>query len=169
MSNKNVKQQSILVYIPNHLYPTPSASGKKLVILLVPRRITDGKHLLLYIVPQKLKKVNQTFFISIAILCTCIILRNCQFYATAISLRILSAKSHKIILSAWYHPVRLVSFCTQNPDETARKNTRYTSFSGPGTLGDKIFRCIVWKKFLKLTVELCRQSLVVCDDQCRFI
>ena len=60
-SNKNVKQQSILVYIPNYLYPTPSASGKKLVILLVPRRITNGKHLLLYIVPQKLKKVNQTF------------------------------------------------------------------------------------------------------------
>ena len=27
-SNKNVKQQSILVYIPNYLYPTPSASGK---------------------------------------------------------------------------------------------------------------------------------------------
>ena len=90
-------------------------------------------------------------------------------YSLLFSLRIIPAKSHKIILSAWYYPVRLVSFCPQNLDGTARKSTKYTSFSVPGTLGDKILHGIVWKKFLKLTVELCRQSLVVCDDQRRFI
>ena len=42
------------------------------------------------------------------------------------SLRIFPAKSHKIILSAWYHPVRFILFCPQNP--TAQKSTRYTFF-----------------------------------------
>ena len=70
---------------------------------------------------------------------------------------------------AWYHLVRLVSLCPQNPDETARNNTRYTSFFGSGTLGDKVFNRIVREKFLELTVELCRQGLVMSDDQRRFI
>ena len=85
------------------------------------------------------------------------------------SLRIFPAKSHKIILSAWYYPVRLVSFCPQNMDETTRKSTRYTSFSDPGTLGDEIFYGIVREKFLELTVELCRQSFVMSNNQRRFI
>ena len=72
-------------------------------------------------------------------------------------------------MSAWYHPVRLVSFCPQNLDETARKTTRYTSFSGSGTLGDEILYGIVREKFLELAVELCRQCLVVRNDQRRFI
>ena len=90
-------------------------------------------------------------------------------YSLLFSLRIIPAKSHKIILSAWYYPVRLVSFCPQNLDGTARKSTKYTSFPGSGTLGDKIFHRVVREKFLELTVELRRQGLVVSDDQRGFI
>ena len=81
------------------------------------------------------------------------------------SLRIFPAKSHKIILSAWYYPVRLVSFCPQNMDETTRKSTRYISFSGSGTLGDKILHCVLGEELLKLTVELRCEGFIVCNDQ----
>ena len=154
-----------MFYIPIHLYPTLSASGKKLVILFVSRRITDGNHLLLYIVSQKYKKVNPIFCISVTILCTCIILRNHQFYATGISLRIFPAKSHKIILSTWYHPVYSVLSPPQNMDKSEPNNTRYPPFSDPGTLGDKVFHCVVRKKFLELAVKLCSQSFIVCNDK----
>ena len=66
-------------------------------------------------------------------------------------------------MPAWYHSVRLVSFCPQNPNSTARKNTRYTLLSGSGTLGDEILYSVVREKFLELTVELRHQSLVVGD------
>ena len=72
-------------------------------------------------------------------------------------------------MSAWYYPVRLVSFCPQNLDGTARKNTKYTSFSASGTLGHEILYGVVREKFLELTVELCRQCFVMSDDQRRFI
>ncbi len=72
-------------------------------------------------------------------------------------------------MSAWYHPICLVSFYLQNLGETARESTKYTSFSGSGTLGDKILHCVVREKFLKLAIELGRQGLVVGDDQRRFI
>ena len=85
------------------------------------------------------------------------------------SLRIFPAKSHKIILSAWYYPVRLVSFCPQNMDETTRKSTRYISFSDPGTLGDKVLHRVIWEEFLKLPVELRRQGFIVGDNKRRFI
>ena len=158
-----------MFYIPIHLYPTPSASGKRLVILFVPRRITDGNHLFLYIVSQKIKKVNPIFCISIAILCTCIILRNHPFYATGISLRILPAKSHKIIFSTWYHPIYFVLFPPQDMDKSEPNNTRYPPFSSSGTLGDKVLHSIVREKLLELAVELCRQGLIMGDDQRRFI
>ena len=90
-------------------------------------------------------------------------------YSLLFSLRIIPAKSHKIILSAWYYPVRLVSFCPQNLDGTARKSTKYTSFSGSGTLGDEILYGVVREEFLELTIELCRQSFVMSNDQRRFI
>ena len=86
-----------------------------------------------------------------------------------VSITNFSCKSHKIILSAWYHPVRLVSFCTQNLDETARKNTRYTSFSGPGTLGHKILHRVLREELLKLAVELRREGFIVGDDQRRLV
>ena len=72
-------------------------------------------------------------------------------------------------MPAWYHPVRLVSFCPQNPNSTARKNTRYTLLSGSGTLGDEIFHCVVREKFLELPVKLRRQGFVVGDDQRRLV
>ena len=142
-----------IIYTPHH-----RQVEKQLVILLVPRRITDGKHLLLYIVPQKLKKVNQTFLYfnrytmylyyitQLSVLCYCNLITNSS-----------CKKSQN-------HFVRLVSSSPFSPILSTKSGRNST-----GTLGDKIFHCIVWKKFLKLTVELCRQSLVVCDDQCRFI
>ena len=54
-------------------------------------------------------------------------------------------------------------------DKSESNNTRYPPFSGPGTLGDKIFYGIVREKFLELAVELCRQCLVMSNDQRRFI
>ena len=92
-----------------------------------------------------------------------------KFPIQHVSLRIFPAKSHKIILSTWYHLPYFVLFSPQNMDKSAPNNTRYPPFSGSGTLGDKILHGIVWKKFLKLTVELGRQGLVVGDDQRRFI
>ena len=72
-------------------------------------------------------------------------------------------------MSVWYYPVRFVLFCPQNLDETARKSTKYTSFSGSGTLGDKILYGIVRKELLELTVELRGQCLIMRNDQSRFI
>ena len=68
-------------------------------------------------------------------------------------------------MSAWYHPVRLILFYPQNPDETARKNTKYTSFFGSGTLGDKILHGILRKELLELAVELRSQRLIVSNDK----
>ena len=75
----------------------------------------------------------------------------------------LLSKSHKIILFAWYRPARLVSFCPQNPEETAR------TFFRLGTLTHEIFYVIVHEKFLELAIALYCQCLVVCGNQCRFI
>ena len=36
-------------------------------------------------------------------------------------------------------------------------------------IGDKVFHCVLREKFLKLTIQLCRQCFIVCYDQCRFI
>ena len=36
-------------------------------------------------------------------------------------------------------------------------------------IGNKIFHCIVWEKFLHLPVKLRRQRLIVCNDQRRFV
>ena len=68
-------------------------------------------------------------------------------------------------MSIWYHPVRFVLFCPQNLDETARKATRYTSFSDSGTLTHKIFYRIVREKFLELPVKLSGQRFIVGDHQ----
>lgn len=86
-------------------------------------------------------------------------------YSLLFSLRIIPAKSHKIILSAWYYPVRLVSFCPQNLDGTARKSTKYTSFSGSGTLGDKIFHCVIREHLLEFSIQLGGQCFIMGDDQ----
>ena len=72
-------------------------------------------------------------------------------------------------MSAWYHPVRFILFCPQNLDEPARESTKYTSFSGPGTLGDEIFHRVIREKLLELAVKLGRQRLVVGNDQCRLL
>ena len=32
-------------------------------------------------------------------------------------------------------------------------------------VGDKILHCVVWEEFFEFAVELCRQSLVMGDDQ----
>lgn len=81
--------------------------------------------------------------------------------------RIFPVKSHKIILSSWYQPVRFVLFCPQNLNETAWKSTKYTSFSGSGTLGDKILYGVVGEELFELAVELRRQGLIVGYDQFR--
>ena len=54
-------------------------------------------------------------------------------------------------------------------DKSESNNTRYTPFSGPGTLGDKILHCVIREEFFELAVKLRRQRLVVSDDQRRFI
>lgn len=90
-------------------------------------------------------------------------------YSLLFSLRIIPAKSHKIILSAWYYPVRLVSFCPQNLDGTARKSTKYTSFSGSGTLGDKILHGVIREHLLEFSVQLSGQCFIMGDDQCGFL
>ena len=86
-----------------------------------------------------------------------------------LSLRIFPAKSHKIILSAWYHPVRFVLFCPQNLDETTRKSSKYTSFSVPGTLGDKVFNRIVREELFEFTIQLRCQCLIMGNNQCRLV
>ena len=164
-----------IIYIPNHLYPTPSASGKNTrYTSCTPSYNKRQTFTSIHSMAKTLKKASQNFSVFQPAYYVPIL-----YYATThsmllhflylISLRILPAKSHKIILSAWYHPVRLVSFCPQNLDETARKDTRYTSFSGPGTLGDEIFDRIRWKKVFKFAVELCCQGFIVCNNQCRLI
>lgn len=92
-----------------------------------------------------------------------------KFPIQHVSLRIFPAKSHKIILSTWSHLPYFVLFSPQNMDKSAPNNTRYPPFSGSGTLGDEILYSIVREKFLELTVELCRQSFVMSNDQRRFI
>ena len=47
--------------------------------------------------------------------------------------------------------------------------TKYHLFCDFLMLGDKIFHCVVWKKFLHLPVKLRRQRLIVCNDQRRFV
>ena len=92
-----------------------------------------------------------------------------KFPIQHVSLRIFPAKSHKIILSTWSHLPYFVLFSPQNMDKSAPNNTRYPPFSGSGTLGDKILYGVVGEELLELAVELCRQGLVVRNDQCRFI
>lgn len=92
-----------------------------------------------------------------------------KFPIQHVSLRIFPAKSHKIILSTWSHLPYFVLFSPQNMDKSAPNNTRYPPFSGSGTLGDKIFHCIVRKKRLKLAVQLRRQRLVMRQNQRRLI
>ena len=92
-----------------------------------------------------------------------------KFPIPHVSLRIFPAKSHKIILSTWYHLPYFVLFPPQNMDKSESNNTRYPPFSCPGTLGDEILYGIVREKFLELAVELRRQSLVMGDNQRRFI
>ena len=92
-----------------------------------------------------------------------------KFPIQHVSLRIFPAKSHKIILSTWYHLPYFVLFSPQNMDKSAPNNTRYPPFSGSGTLGHEILYGVVREKFLELAVELCRQGLIVGNDQCRFI
>ena len=92
-----------------------------------------------------------------------------KFPIQHVSLRIFPAKSHKIILSTWSHLPYFVLFSPQNMDKSAPNNTRYPPFSGSGTLGDEILYSIVREKFLELTVELGRQSLVMSNDKRRFI
>ena len=92
-----------------------------------------------------------------------------KFPIQHVSLRIFPAKSHKIILSTWYHLPYFVLFSPQNMDKSAPNNTRYPPFSGSGTLGDEIFHCIVRKELFELSIKLRCQSLVVGDNQCWFI
>ena len=54
-------------------------------------------------------------------------------------------------------------------DESALKTTNYPSFSGPGTLGDKILNRIIREKFFELTVKLRRQRLIMRQDKRRLI
>ena len=54
-------------------------------------------------------------------------------------------------------------------DKSESNNTRYPPFSCPGTLGDKVLHRIVGEELLELAVELCRQCLVVRNDQRWFI
>ena len=92
-----------------------------------------------------------------------------KFPIQHVSLRISPAKSHKIILSTWYHLPYFVLFSPQNMDKSAPNNTRYPPFSGSGTLGDKVLHSIVRKKLLELAVELRCQRLIVGNDQRGFI
>ena len=90
-------------------------------------------------------------------------------YFAFCSCRIIIAKSHKIILSTWYHLIYFILFSPQNMDKSEPNNTSHPLFSVPGTLGDEILYGIVREKFLELAVELRRQSLIVRNDQRRFI
>ena len=92
-----------------------------------------------------------------------------KFPIQHVSLRIFPAKSHKIILSTWYHLPYFVLFSPQNMDKSAPNNTSYPLFSVPGTLGDEILHGVVREELLELAVELRRQCLVVCNNQRRFI
>ena len=164
-----------IIYIPNHLYPTPSASGKiTRYTSCTPSYNKRQTFTSIHSIAKTLKKASQSFSMFqppyyVPILYYATTHSMLLHFLYLISLRIIPAKSHKIILSAWYHPVRLVSFCTQNLDETARKNTRYTSFSGPGTLGDKVLYGVMRKEFLEFTVELRGKCLIVGDNNRRFI
>ena len=90
-----------------------------------------------------------------------------KFPIQHVSLRIFPAKSHKIILSTWYHLPYFVLFSPQNMDKSAPNNTRYPPFSGSGTLGDKILYGVVGEELFELAVELRRQGLIVGYDQFR--
>ena len=54
-------------------------------------------------------------------------------------------------------------------DETALNSTGYSSFLHLGTLGDEILHRIIEEELLKLPIQLRRQSLIMSDDQHRFI
>ena len=72
-------------------------------------------------------------------------------------------------MSTWYHLIYFILFSPQNMDKSEPNNTSYPLFSVPGTLGDEILYGVVREKFLELAVELRRQSLIVRNDQRRFI
>ena len=163
------------IFIPNHLYPTPSASGKNTrYTSCTPSYNKRQTFTSIHSMAKTLKKASQNFSVFQPAYYVPIL-----YYATThsmllhflylFSLRIFPAKSHKILLSTWYHPVYSVLFPPQNMDKSESNNTRYPPFSCPGTLGDEILYGVVRKEFLELAVELCRQGLVMCDDQCRFI
>ena len=164
-----------IIYIPNHLYPTPSASGKNTCYTsCTPSYNKRQTFTSIHSIAKTLKKPSQNFSVFqppyyVPILYYATTHSMLLHFLYLISLRIFPAKSHKIILSVWYYPVRFVLFCPQNLDETARKSTKYTSFSGSGTLGDKILYGIVRKELLELTVELRGQCLIMRNDQSRFI
>ena len=136
-----------IIYIPNHLYPTPSASGKNTCYTsCTPSYNKRQTFTSIHSIAKTLKKASQNFSVFqppyyVPILYYATTHSMLLHFLYLISLRIFPAKSRKIILSVWYYPVRFVLFCPQNLDETARKSTKYTSFSGSGTLGDKIFCC----------------------------
>ena len=63
-------------------------------------------------------------------------------YFAFCSCRIIIAKSHKIILSTWYHLIYFILFSPQNMDKSEPNNTSYPLFSVPGTLFFEIFFCV---------------------------
>ena len=107
-----------IIYIPNHLYPTPSASGKNTrYTSCTPSYNKRQTFTSIHSIAKTLKKASQNFSVfqppteffrvSTTILCTYIILRNYSFYATALSISNLITNSS--CKKSQNHFVRLVS------------------------------------------------------------
>ena len=78
-------------------------------------------------------------------------------------------QSHKIAPSTYFSPIPYQLPFPQHLDVNQSLTTKYYVYYRSLVLGDKIFHCVVWKKFLHLPVKLRRQRLIVCNDQRRFV
>lgn len=151
-----------IIYIPNHLYPTPSASGKTTrYTSCTPSYNKRQTFTSIHSIAKTLKKASQNFSVFQPAYYVSIL-----YYATThsmllhflylFSLRIFPTKSHKIILSTWYHPIYLVLFAPQNMGKSAPNNTIYPPFSGSSTLGDKILHRVIREHLLLNFARLSR-------------
>lgn len=122
------------IYIPNHLYPTPSASGKiTRYTSSTPSYNKRQTFTSIHSIAKTLKKASQNFSVFQPPYYAPIL-----YYTTThsmllhfpylISLRIFLTKSHKFNPYASYHSVRLILLHPQIPHKPALNTAKHHTF-----------------------------------------
>lgn len=123
-----------IIYIPNHLYPTPSASGKiTRYTSCTPSYNKRQTFTSIHSIAKTLKKASQNFSVFQPPYYVLIL-----YYATTpsmllhflylISLRIFELKSHKFHSSTSYHLIHLLLFYPQILYKTLLNPAKYHAF-----------------------------------------